>query len=49
LGSRRTPWQIAFWLTSTNSWLDGVAPVDWLGEEDAVVAAAENEVGAVIG
>ncbi len=47
--SRRTPWQIAFWLTSSNSWLDGAAPVDRLSDEGAVLAAAENEVGAVFG
>lgn len=49
LAGKRTPWQIAFWLTSSNSWLDGAAPVERLDDEEAVIAAAENEVGAVVG
>ncbi|MBI2376463.1 MAG: hypothetical protein HYV07_20880 [Deltaproteobacteria bacterium] len=49
LGGKRTPWQIAFWLTSTNSWLDGAAPLERLDDENAVVAAAENETGVVFG
>lgn len=43
-----SPWQIAFWLTSSNSWLGGAAPLDRLGEEDAVVGAATRE-SAVLG
>jgi len=48
-GSQRSPWQIAFWLTSTNSWLDGAIPAERLDDEAAVLAAAEREIGAVIG
>lgn len=46
---KRSPWQIAFWLTSSNSWLDGAAPIERLDDEARVIEAAENETGAVIG
>lgn len=46
----RTPWQIAFWIVSSNSWLDGEAPADLLAKDpDAVFAAAAEEAGVVLG
>jgi hypothetical protein len=44
-----TPWQRAFWFVSTNGWLGNRAPVDVLGDVEAVVAAAEREGEGVIG
>jgi len=38
-----SPWQIALWFTSPNGWLDGAAPVDRLGDEAALLAAAARE------
>lgn len=38
-----TGWQIAFWFTGPNGWLDGQAPVKRLDDEAVVVAAAEHE------
>ena len=38
-----TGWQTAFWFTGPNGWLDGQAPVERLGDEAAVVAAADRE------
>jgi hypothetical protein len=44
-----TAWQTAFWLTASNSWLGGAAPLDRLDDEAAVVAAAERESEALGG
>ncbi len=49
LPGRMTPWQTAFWLTSSNSWLGGAAPVDRLGDEPALLAAAARESEALGG
>ncbi len=49
LGDARTPWQTAFWIVSSNSWLDGVAPLDRFSEPGQVLNAARQEVGAVFG
>lgn len=38
-----SPWQIAFWFTSANGWLDGAAPQDRLSDEAALLLAAERE------
>jgi len=38
-----SPWQIAFWFTSPNGWLDGARPMDRLVDEEAIVAAAVHE------
>ena len=37
-----TPWQIAFWFQSGNGWLDGRSPEEALGDEDAVLNAADH-------
>lgn len=49
LPSAMSPWEIAFWMVSTNSWLDGQAPRAVLDDEDRVVAAAREQAEAVIG
>lgn len=38
-----SPWQIAFWFSSPNGWLDGAKPMDCLVDEDAIIAAAGHE------
>ncbi|HEX8262708.1 MAG TPA: hypothetical protein VF547_07530 [Allosphingosinicella sp.] len=45
LPAGRSPWQIAFWLTSGNGWLSGATPLERLesGDEPAVLAAAGRE------
>src|SRR6202030_2792111 len=35
LPEQMTSWQIAFWFTSSNSWLRGAAPADHLDDEEA--------------
>ena len=37
-----TPWQIAFWFQSGNGWLDGRSPEEALGDEGAVLNAADR-------
>jgi hypothetical protein len=49
LPKQMSPWQIAFWFTSSNSWLRGVAPADRLDDEDAVVKAAHRESEPIVG
>jgi nucleoid DNA-binding protein len=49
LPKQMSPWQIAFWFTSSNSWLRGAAPAERLDDEDAVVAAARRENEPIIG
>jgi hypothetical protein len=44
-----SPWQIAFWFVSSNRWLDGKAPADCLGDDEALVRAAKAEGEAVVG
>ncbi len=44
-----SPWQRAFWFTSTNGWLGDKAPCDMLDDPKAVVAAAEREAEEVMG
>jgi hypothetical protein len=43
LPKQMSSWQIAFWFTSSNSWLRGTAPADRLDDEEAVVKAAHRE------
>jgi hypothetical protein len=46
LPERMTPWQIAFWLTSSNSWLSGATPLERLDDDPAAsveAAARESE------
>ncbi len=38
-----SPWQVAFWFSSPNGWLDGDKPMERLAHEDAIVAAATHE------
>jgi len=42
-------WQIAFWFTSGNGWLDGQAPVTCLKDKEAVLYAAKNAASEVVG
>jgi hypothetical protein len=49
LPKQMSPWQIAFWFISTNSWLRGAAPADRLDDEEAVVKAAHRASEPIIG
>ncbi|MCT7375890.1 antitoxin Xre/MbcA/ParS toxin-binding domain-containing protein [Chelativorans salis] len=49
LGKRKTGWQMAFWLTSPNGWLDGKRPAECLNDVDAVVGAAAEEAQTIVG
>lgn len=44
-----TGWQCALWFSGPNGWLDGQTPVEKLGDQSAVVAAAKHERNAWIG
>jgi nucleoid DNA-binding protein len=44
-----SPWQIAFWFTSSNSWLGGATAADRLDDADAVVKAAHRENEPIVG
>jgi len=49
LPKQMSPWQTAFWFTSSNSWLRGAVPADRLDDEDAVVNAARRESDPIVG
>jgi hypothetical protein len=49
LPKQMSPWQIAFWFTSSNGWLRGAAPADRLDDEEAVVKAAHRESEPIVG
>lgn len=49
LPERMSPWQVAFWLTSSNSWLGGAIPLDRFDDEAALLAAAGRESEALGG
>jgi hypothetical protein len=49
LPKQTSPWQIAFWFTSSNGWLRGAAPADRLDDEEAVVKAAHRESEPIVG
>jgi nucleoid DNA-binding protein len=49
LPKQMSPWQIAFWFTSSNSWLRGATPADRLDDEEAVVMAAHRESESIVG
>lgn len=49
LPGRKSPWQVAFWFTSSNGWLDGDAPADRLDDAEAVVEAARREAEDIVG
>lgn len=44
-----TPWQVAFWFSSGNGWLDGKAPEAALSDVEAVLTAAERMGETMIG
>lgn len=44
-----TPWQVAFWFVSSNSWLGGPAPRDKLDDVAALVEAAGHEIDEIGG
>jgi nucleoid DNA-binding protein len=44
-----SPWQIAFWFTSSNGWLRGATPADRLDREEDVVTAARRESEPIVG
>jgi hypothetical protein len=49
--STLTPWQIAFWFTSSNGWLDGKTPAECLENKqvEQVIEAAHREGEALVG
>jgi hypothetical protein len=49
LPKQTSPWQIAFWFTSSNGWLRGAAPADRLDDEETVVKAAHRESEPIVG
>lgn len=49
LPKQMSPWQVAFWFTSSNGWLRGAAPADRLDDEEAVVKAAHRESEPIVG
>jgi hypothetical protein len=49
LPKQMTPWQVAFWFTSSNGWLRGAAPADRLDDEEAVVKAAHRASEPIVG
>jgi hypothetical protein len=49
LPARLSPWQIAFWFTSSNGWLNGAMPAERLDDETAIVAAARRESEPIVG
>jgi hypothetical protein len=49
LPKQMSPWQVAFWFTSSNSWLRGAAPAERLDDEEAVVKAAHRESEPIVG
>jgi hypothetical protein len=49
LPQRKRSWQIAFWFTSSNGWLDGDTPADRLDDADAVIEAARHEAEDIVG
>lgn len=49
LPGRRSPWQIAFWFVSSNSWLGGPAPRDHLDDVAGLLKAASHENDEIAG
>jgi hypothetical protein len=49
LPERMSPWQIAFWLTSSNGWLGGATPLERLDDEADLIEAAAHESEALGG
>jgi hypothetical protein len=49
LGGRKSGWQLAFWFTSPNGWLDGKRPADIIDDMESVARAAAREAEDIIG
>ncbi|WEX11685.1 hypothetical protein [Chelativorans sp. AA-79] len=49
LSKRKSEWQIAFWFTSPNGWLDGKKPAECLNEIETVASAAAEEAEPIVG
>src|SRR6185295_87900 len=49
LPRRFSPWQVAFWFTSSNGWLRGAVPADCLDDDIAIVTAARREGEPIVG
>jgi len=49
LPDKLSPWQTAFWFTSSNGWLRGATPAERLDDEDAALAAARRESEPIVG
>ena len=49
LGEKKSGWQLAFWFTSPNGWLDGKRPADVIKDGDAVAVAAAHEAEHISG
>ena len=49
LPETRSPWQVAFWFVSSNSWLGGPAPHERLDDPAALLEAARHESDGVGG
>jgi nucleoid DNA-binding protein len=49
LPKQTSPWQIAFWFTSSNGWLRGATPADRLDDEAEVVRAAHRASEPIVG
>jgi hypothetical protein len=49
LPKQMSPWQVAFWFASGNSWLRGAAPADRLDDAEAVVKAAHRTSEPIVG
>jgi hypothetical protein len=49
LPKQMSPWQIAFWFTSSNGWLRGATPADRLDHEEDVVRAAHRASEPIVG
>lgn len=45
----RTDWQIAFWFTSLNAYLDGDRPADRLSDREKILMAAKMEIDTLVG
>jgi len=49
LPSQLSPWQVAFWFASANSWLGGLAPCEALDSPKRVIEAARMEAADIAG
>jgi hypothetical protein len=49
LPDRLSPWEIAFWFVSTNSFLNGAAPYERLDDGPDIISAAERLASEVVG